>query len=130
MRQDGDRLHALRRSSATRIDQVAITLAADFEIALVIARSPDGFAVMQLHRGNRPRFARMLNADTPRAITVLPQRQHIAADIDQRVVDALLFQQLRRSIQRIAFGVAAEIEQHGLVIATHQLTFAIGLGLS
>ena len=92
MRQYGGRLNPLYRLAVTRVDQVAIALAAEFKLALVIARRADSFAVMQLQRSKRPRLARMLDADAPGAVTVLPQRQHVAANIDQRIADALPLQ--------------------------------------
>ena len=78
-------------SAAARIEQVAVAPAVQFEIALVVARGADGLAVAQFQRGQRRAAdcARMLDADAPGLPPLAAERHDVAADVDQRVGDAL-----------------------------------------
>src|SRR3989338_5392527 len=118
-RQDGHRLHALHGTPPARGDQGAIAHVAQREITLVVAGCADGLAVAQLQYRQRTGLARMLDADAPRTLAMLAQRKNIAADVDQRIADALLAQYFGGAIQRITLGIAAQIEPHRLVVAAY-----------
>src|SRR5487761_2642662 len=105
MRQNSNCLSSLRRKTAARINQMTIAFTLKFEIALVVSGCSDCLAVSQFQRCNWPRFSRMLDAHAPCTIAMLTERQYIAADIDQCVINALLFQYCSGAIQSIAFGV-------------------------
>ena len=112
--EDAPRLYALCRLAGPRVEQMAIALAVAFEVALVIARGADGPAVRQLHRSDGAWLARMLDAHTPRPVAVLADSDDVAADIDQRALDALLAQVARRIVQRPAFGAAFMMRQRSI----------------
>ena len=60
-----------------------------------------------------------MDAHAPRAFSMRTQRQHIAADVDERIVDTPLLEDGGRAIERIALGVATEVELYILVRASH-----------
>ena len=62
----------------------------------------------------------MLDADPPRTFAVLPQRNYISPDIDQRMMDASQVKYGCRPIQCITLGIAAQIELHRLVVAKNR----------
>src|SRR5712691_13283319 len=53
---------------------------------------------------------------------VMAQRHDIAADVDERILDAVLPKNVRRAIERVAFRVPAEVELHGRVSTRHGIT--------
>src|SRR5574343_421743 len=108
--QHGDRLRVVGRVAVARVEQVGVALAVEFEVALVVAGGTDRFAVGQRHRGHRPRLARVLDADAPWFSLFAAERHDVAADVDQRVVDALLPEDGGGAAEGDALQVAAEIE--------------------
>ncbi len=63
----------------------------------------------------------MLDADAPGARTVRTQCQHVAADVDERVMDAVLLQDGGGTVQRITLGIAAQVELDRAVAAGHHV---------
>src|SRR5207249_9249749 len=56
---------------------------------------------------------------TRRSSDLVAQRHDIAADVDERILDAVFPKKVSRAIERVAFRVAAEVELHGRVFARH-----------
>ena len=75
--------------AGARVEQVGIAFAVDFEKTLIVAWRADRFAVVQGDGGHRAGLARVLDADTPFFSFLAAQRHDVAANVDQRVVDAL-----------------------------------------
>ena len=80
-------------SGAARVEQVRIALTVELEIALVIAGGADRLAIGQLDGCQRPGLAGVLDADAPRLAALAAQRHDVAANIDQRILDALFAEQ-------------------------------------
>ena len=67
----------------------------------------------------------MLDAHAPGLVALAAQGQHVAADVDEGVGDAVGLENGSGAIERVALAVAAQVELHRGVAAGHP---AIGNG--
>ncbi len=106
------------RVAGARVEQVRVAPAIDFEETLVVARGTDRFTVLQHDRGEGAGLAWMLDADPPFPAFLAAQGHDVAANVDQRIADAHVAQDIGSPVERHTFQVTAEIEGDVAVAAT------------
>src|SRR5690606_38665864 len=87
-----DHCHGLRLAGGparARIENVVQTLAAQVDIALVVAGRERGFAVLELDQAEHVVRAGGLNSDAPRAAVPVSEHSQVAAGVDERAGDAV-----------------------------------------
>ena len=126
--ENGHRLGMRGGTGAARVEQMRKALSVELEIALVIAGGADRLAIGQLDGCQRPGLAGVLDADAPRLAALAAQRHDVAADIDQRILHALITQQAGGAVEGDTLEVATEIERDLSVATGDGIAFDLQVG--
>jgi len=112
---DRSRSGAFDGSSGARIDDVRAAAARDHAVLVVIAGREQRLMPGQLQRCEHAAVGRF-DRHAPRPSVRGSQREHVAADVDDRVADAVRAQDRRDLLGRVTFREAVEIERNPAIV--------------